>query len=147
MSHALQDTEPEIAFAMIAEKIFTGGFAGVKADFKKIGDKEYQIDRVCFWPKTFNELVVEIHGDHNAKWHTDGRIDKDADKLRALLDSGCKVLEIFCSGADDINRHAHYIRELIWRIMKDAKSTEEINYYGLLLDGENTMLSLKPGEI
>jgi hypothetical protein len=146
-SNNLQDTEPELAFAMIAEKIFMGGFLGVKADFKTIGDKTYQIDRVCFWPKTYNELIVEIHADHNAKWHTDGRINKDADKREALLNSGCTILDIFCHNAEDIHRHAHYIRELIYRIMKDAKSTQPNKYYGLLLDGEDTTLSLKPGEI
>jgi very-short-patch-repair endonuclease len=88
----LSDTTPEMAVRQILE----GLPAPLNSFISQAPIKtRYSIHTFIIDFKVANQIVIEVHGDHSAKWHTKSRQAKDEAKTNCLLEEGYQVLDIF----------------------------------------------------
>ena len=91
-SKPLSDTTPEMAVRAILE--------GLPAPLNSFISQAHIKTRFSIYTfivdfKVASRLVIEVHGDHSAKWHTKSRQAKDEAKTNCLIAEGYNVLDIF----------------------------------------------------
>jgi len=87
----LSDTTPEMAVRRILESLPPplNSFISQAPIKTRFSIHTFIIDF-----KLASRLVIEVHGDHSAKWHTKSRQAKDEAKTNCLLSSFYKVIDI-----------------------------------------------------
>lgn len=88
----LSDTTPEMAVRAILESLPAplNSFISQAPIKTRFSIYTFIIDF-----KVASRLVIEVHGDHKAKWHTKKRQEKDETKTNCLIASFYQVIDIF----------------------------------------------------